>query len=79
MPWTGTTTFVLLAPLVEAALAPDAAPAPAEPADATDRLDTREELEAMFRDMTALTPEERADFDTGKAVAAKHNTIWVND
>jgi quercetin dioxygenase-like cupin family protein len=35
--------------------------------------------EAMFRDMTALTPEERADFETGKAVAAKHNTIWVGD
>jgi quercetin dioxygenase-like cupin family protein len=35
--------------------------------------------EAMFRDMTALTPEERANFETGKAVAAKHNTVWVGD
>ena len=35
--------------------------------------------EAMFADMTALTPEERADFKTGAAVAAKHNTIWVEN
>ena len=35
--------------------------------------------EAMFKDMVALTPEEQADFETGKAVAAKHNTIWVGD
>lgn len=35
--------------------------------------------EAMFRDMVALTPEQRADFETGKAVAAKHNTIWVEE
>ena len=35
--------------------------------------------EAMFADMTALTPEERADFKTGAAVAAKHNTIWVDN
>lgn len=37
------------------------------------------QTEAMFAAMTALTPEERADFDTGKAVAAKFNTIWVED
>ena len=35
--------------------------------------------EAMFADMTALSPEQRADFKTGSAVAAKHNTIWVED
>ncbi len=35
--------------------------------------------EAMFADLTALTPEQRADFNTGAAVAAKHNTIWVED
>lgn len=35
--------------------------------------------EAMFDDMTALTPEQRADFETGAAVAKKHNTIWVGD
>jgi quercetin dioxygenase-like cupin family protein len=35
--------------------------------------------EAMFADMTALSPEQRADFKTGAAVAAKHNTIWVED
>ena len=33
----------------------------------------------MFREMTALTPEQRADFATGKAVAAKHNTVWVEE
>ena len=37
------------------------------------------ETEAMFKEMTALTPEQRADFETGKAVAAKHNTVWVGD
>ncbi len=37
------------------------------------------ETEAMFKDMVALTPEEQADFETGKAVAAKHNTVWVGD
>ena len=37
------------------------------------------ETEAMFKDMTALTPEQRADFETGKAVAAKHNTVWLGD
>jgi len=37
------------------------------------------ETEAMFKDMVALTPEERADFEIGKAVAAKHNTIWVEE
>ncbi len=35
--------------------------------------------EAMFNEMTALTPDQRADFKTGKAVAAKHNTVWVED
>ena len=35
--------------------------------------------EAMFRDMTALSADQRADFETGKAVAAKHNTVWVGD
>ena len=35
--------------------------------------------EAMFADMTALSEEERADWDTGAAVAAQHNTIWVKD
>jgi len=35
--------------------------------------------EAMFADMTASSPEQRADFKTGAAVAAKHNTIWVED
>ena len=35
--------------------------------------------EAMFADMTALTPAQRAEFKTGAAVAAKHNTIWVED
>ena len=35
--------------------------------------------EAMFADMTALTPEERSDFKTGAAVAAKHNTVWVEN
>jgi len=33
--------------------------------------------EAMFQEMVALSPEQRQDFDTGKAVAAKHNTVWV--
>ena len=37
------------------------------------------ETEAMFKDMTALSEEERADFETGKAVAAKHNTVWVGE
>ena len=37
------------------------------------------QTEAMFADMTALTPEQRADFETGKSVAAKHNTVWVED
>jgi quercetin dioxygenase-like cupin family protein len=37
------------------------------------------ETEAMFKDMVALSPEEQADFNTGKAVAAKHNTVWVGD
>jgi len=37
------------------------------------------ETEAMFTEMTALTPEERADFETGKAVAARHNTVWVGE
>ena len=37
------------------------------------------QTEAMFADMTALTPEQRADFETGKGVAAKHNTVWVED
>ncbi len=37
------------------------------------------ETEAMFKDMVALSPEEQADFETGKAVAAKHNTVWVGD
>ena len=35
--------------------------------------------EAMFNEMTALTPDQRADFKTGKAVAVKHNTVWVED
>jgi mannose-6-phosphate isomerase-like protein (cupin superfamily) len=35
--------------------------------------------EAMFADLTALTPEQRSDFKTGAAVAARHNTIWVED
>ena len=37
------------------------------------------ETEAMFKEMTALTPEQRADFETGKAVAARHNTVWADD
>lgn len=37
------------------------------------------QTEAMFAEMTALTPEQRADFETGKAVAAKHNTVWVSE
>ncbi len=37
------------------------------------------ETEAMFQEMTALTPEQRADFETGKAVAAKHNTVWLSE
>ncbi len=37
------------------------------------------QTEAMFKEMTDLTPEQRADFDTGKAVAAKHNTVWVSE
>lgn len=37
------------------------------------------QTEAMFSEMTALTPEQRADFETGKAVAAKHNTVWVGN
>jgi quercetin dioxygenase-like cupin family protein len=36
-------------------------------------------IEAMFKDMTALTPEQQADFETGKKVAAKHDTIWVEE
>ncbi len=35
--------------------------------------------EAMFADMTALSEEQRADWDTGAAVAKDHNTIWVKD
>ena len=35
--------------------------------------------EAMFADMTALSEHERADWNTGAAVAKKHNTIWVKD
>jgi hypothetical protein len=35
------------------------------------------EVEAMFRDMTSLAPEQQADFEMGKKVAKKHNTIWV--
>ena len=35
--------------------------------------------EAMFEDMTALTPEDRADWKTGAAVAKKHNTIWLKN
>mgnify|MGYP001272325987 CR=1 FL=1 len=35
--------------------------------------------EAMFADMTDLTPEERNDWETGAAVAKKHNTIWLDD
>ena len=37
---------------------------------------------ALFKAILAsgtLTPEQRADFETGKAVAAKHNTVWVGD
>ena len=37
------------------------------------------ETEAMFKEMTALTPEQRAHFETGKSVAAKHNTVWVGE
>jgi len=37
------------------------------------------ETEAMFKDMVALSPEQQADFETGKAVAAQHNTVWVGD
>jgi quercetin dioxygenase-like cupin family protein len=37
------------------------------------------EVEAMIRDMTSLTPEQQADFETGKKVAMKHNTIWVEE
>ena len=37
------------------------------------------QTEAMFADMTALTPEQRADFETGRSVAAKHNTVWVEN
>ena len=37
------------------------------------------ETEAMFKEMTDLTTEQRADFETGKAVAAKHNTVWVTE
>ena len=37
------------------------------------------DTEAMFKDMVVLTPEEQADFETGKAVAARHNTVWVGD
>lgn len=37
------------------------------------------ETEAMFKDMTALTPEQRADFETGREVAARHNTVWVEN
>jgi mannose-6-phosphate isomerase-like protein (cupin superfamily) len=33
--------------------------------------------EAMFQDMVALSPEQRQDFEIGKGVAAKHNTVWV--
>ena len=35
--------------------------------------------EGMFRDMVALTPTEQQDFEIGKKVAAKHNTIWVGN
>ena len=35
------------------------------------------EIEAMFREMTSLPPEQQADFETGKNVAKKHNTIWM--
>lgn len=37
------------------------------------------QTEAMFKEMTDLTPEQRADFATGKAVAAKHNTVWEGE
>jgi quercetin dioxygenase-like cupin family protein len=37
------------------------------------------ETEAMFKDMVALTREQPADFETGRAVAARHNTIWLSD
>jgi quercetin dioxygenase-like cupin family protein len=37
------------------------------------------QTEAMFQDMMKLTPEERADFEIGKAVAARHNTIWLSE
>jgi len=37
------------------------------------------QTEAMFKEMTDLTPEQRADFDTGRAIAAKHNTVWESE
>jgi len=36
-------------------------------------------IEAMFKEMTALKPEQQADFETGKKVASKHDTIWVEE
>ena len=35
--------------------------------------------EAMFADMTALSEEERGDWEIGASVAKKHTTIWVKD
>ena len=37
------------------------------------------EIEAMFRDMTSLTPKHQADFEMGKKVAKKHDTIWAEE
>lgn len=36
-------------------------------------------IEAMFKEMTALTPEQQADFETAKKVAGKHDTIWAEE